>query len=131
MYPFLSADGAEVDNPNDISMSFKLYYLGKSFLFSGDAELKEEMEMVNSGEDLDVDVLKINHHGSKTSTSELFLEKTSPELAVISVGEKNPYGHPSQSVLDRLKDINTFRTDVSGMIDVFTDGKNLEYKLEK
>ena len=131
MYPFESVSGTEVDNPNDISMSLKLDYLGKSFLFSGDAELKEEMEMVNSGEDIDVDVLKINHHGSKTSSAELFLESTTPELAVISVGKQNPYGHPNESVLERLKNIKYFRTDLAGRIEVLTDGGSLDYKLEK
>jgi competence protein ComEC len=130
LYPFESAEGAEVDNPNDISMSLRLNYLGKRFLFSGDAELKEEMKMVNSEEDLDVDVLKINHHGSKTSSSELFLQKTSPELAVISVGKKNPYGHPNDIVLNRLKNIELLRTDYNGRINIFTDGATIEYKTE-
>ncbi len=130
IYPFKSVSGVELDKPNDISLALRLDYLGKRFLFSGDAELKEELDLVNSELDLDVDVLKINHHGSKTSSSELFLESTSPELAVMSVGKKNAYGHPSDIVLERLKNIKLLRTDYNGRINIFTNGKNIEYKTE-
>jgi competence protein ComEC len=67
---------------------------------------------------LDADILKVGHHGSKTSSSELFLKTVSPEIAVISVGAKNRYGHPHQSVLDRFETLGIplRRTDIEGDI---------------
>ncbi len=130
LYPFKSADGIKVDNPNDVSLSLRLDYLGKRFLFSGDAELKEELDLVGSEINLDVDILKLNHHGSKTSNSKLFLESTTPEIAIISVGEKNSYNHPSDIVLKRLKNTLILRTDYNGRIDIFVDRSGFKYKTE-
>lgn len=128
LYPFEDMSGKLVGNPNDVSIAVKLNFLGKEFFFAGDAELKEEVELVNSGEDVDIDVLKVSHHGSKTSSSELFLEKTTPEIAVISVGKNNSYGHPHQEVLERFENIKTLRTDINGRIQVTTDGLSLNYQ---
>ncbi len=130
IYPFFDASSKKVKNPNDISLAFVLTFLEKKFLFAGDAELKEEIDLVNSGIDIDVDVLKLNHHGSNTSNSELFLEKTSPDIAVISVGKDNPYKHPSKEVLERIKDIKILRTDINGKIIIKTDGFKLKYQTE-
>lgn len=127
LYPFEDMSGEMVENPNDVSVAVKLNFLGKEFFFAGDAELKEEVELVNSGEDVDIDVLKVNHHGSKTSSSELFLEKTTPEIAVISVGKNNSYGHPHQEVLERFENIKTLRTDINERIKITTDGLSLNY----
>ncbi|MBI3671305.1 MBL fold metallo-hydrolase [Candidatus Azambacteria bacterium] len=130
LYPFKDVANLSVQNPNDFSMAVVLNFLGKKFLFAGDAELKEELELANSGLDIDVDVLKINHHGSKTSSSEIFLEKTTPEIAVISVGKNNPYHHPSDIVLERLKEIKLFRTDINGRVKITTDGSELNFKTQ-
>ncbi|MEK7453253.1 MAG: ComEC/Rec2 family competence protein [Patescibacteria group bacterium] len=130
LYPFSDIDGVKIKNPNDISLALILNFLDKKFLFSGDAELKEELDLVNSGLNIDVDILKINHHGSKTSSTELFLEKTSPEIAVISVGKNNQYNHPSPEVLERLNKVRLFRTDLNGMVKIITDGSKLDYKTE-
>lgn len=127
LYPFGDISEKSVENPNDVSVAVKLNFLGKEFFFAGDAELKEEVELVNSGEDVDIDVLKVNHHGSKTSSSELFLEKTTPEIAVISVGKNNSYGHPHQEVLERFENIKTLRTDINGRVQITTDGLSLSY----
>ena len=130
LYPFYDVSGSDSDNANDVSLAFIVNFLNKKFIFSGDAELKEELDLVNSNLDIKADVLKVGHHGSKTSTSELFLDKVNPEIAVISVGENNPYNHPSDIVMERLKDIKTFRTDIDGMVTISTDGLSLDYKTE-
>ncbi len=72
LYPFSDMSGVKVENPNNTSLALILKFFDRKFLFSGDAELKEELNLSNSGLDIDVDVLKINHHGSKTSSSVLF-----------------------------------------------------------
>jgi competence protein ComEC len=77
-------------------------------------------------------VLKVSHHGSKTSTSSQFLAAVNPEVAVISVGEDNPFGHPSLEVMERLTDRlgedNVYRTDQNGTIEFITDGETLWVK---
>ena len=80
----------------------------------GDAGMQEEAALIHSGDNIDIDVLKVSHHGSKTSTSQLFLEKTTPALAVVSVGAKNKYGHPHQDTLARLRGVPLYRTDTQG-----------------
>ena len=88
-----------------------------SFLFTGDIEIKVERELVESGVELQSDVLKIAHHGSKTSSSALFLEAVQPSVAVISLGE-NTFGHPHPITLASLRQygINVMRTDEIGDI---------------
>ena len=89
-----------------------------SFLLTGDAEMPVERALIEKDvrNHLDVDVLKVGHHGSKTSTSPEFLNATTPNLAAISVGANNSYGHPTQQVLNLLRSIPIVRTDKSGSI---------------
>lgn len=112
---------------NDWSAVLKLTYGKKSFLFTGDAETKSENDMIASKQNLRADVLKVGHHGAKTSTSTAFLNAVKPTYAVISVGKDNNYGHPTAEVLNRLKSykVNIFRTDLQGTIIAKTDGTNL------
>jgi len=132
LYPFNNLLGSDfAGDANDTSVALRLQYKEKSFLFMGDAEVQEELALINSGHDIDVDVLKLNHHGSKTSTTQLFLEKTTPEIALASVGINNRFGHPHQEVLDRLKEISLLRTDQNGRITVITDGINLKVESER
>jgi competence protein ComEC len=107
---------------NDASIVLKMNYIDSSFLFTGDLSSKKEDDI-----GFDVDVLKVAHHGSRYSTSSSFLERTSPELAIIQVG-KNSYGHPSEDVLTRLLNsgIKTLRTDINGDIKIVSDGKILK-----
>ena len=110
---------------NTASVILKLVYGESSFLFTGDSPQVIEKYLVRFfGNELDTDVLKLGHHGSKTSNSELFLGFTSPEYVVASVGENNRYGHPHKEVLDLLKNLNLdlLRTDESGMIVFESDG---------
>lgn len=115
---------------NNYSIVLKLTYKEKSFLFMGDAETLSEKEITG---DIQADVLKVGHHGSRTSTSQAFLNKVNPSYAVISVGLNNDYKHPHQEVIDRLekKNIKIYRTDQNGDIMFTTDGYNIDVKVEK
>lgn len=111
---------------NNYSPIVKISYGNTSFLFTGDAEELSENEVLNAGFDLKCDVLKIGHHGSSSSTSEIFLKASNPSIAVISVGEDNTYGHPTDTVLSRLKETKIYRTDINGNIVITSDGLSLK-----
>lgn len=114
---------------NDASIVVKLIYGKTSFLLTGDSPKKIENYLVwLSPKELDVDVLKAGHHGSKTSSSEKFLEATSPVYAVISSGKDNRYGHPHKEVLDLLEKfkVEILRTDEQGTIKIKSNGENLQ-----
>ena len=115
------------DDANNCSIVLKMKYENNSVLFTGDAEATSEMDMVKGGADLKCDVLKVGHHGSKTSTCSNFLSKVSPKYAVVSVGKDNKYNHPSQSTMDRLRDISVYRTDENGTIVMTSDGNNIKF----
>lgn len=105
-------------NVNEASTTTRIDFAGRSFLLSGDAEKAAEHLLVQRTAPalLDVDVLKAGHHGSKTSTTAELLAATTPHMVAISVGAHNRYGHPTQEVLDRLKDLPVYRTDHVGSI---------------
>ena len=109
------------EEENDKSLVLSLDFIGKRFLFTGDASVETE-EKILTKYNVDCDILKVGHHGSNTSTSEKFLKAASPEEAVISCGEKNYYGHPHQEIMDRLKKYNVKirRTDKEGTICYFS-----------
>jgi competence protein ComEC len=109
---------ADTGDSNNSSIVARLDYGSSSFLFTGDIESTAEKEILESGENIDVDVLKIAHHGSKYSSSETFLEAASPEAAIISVSKNNSYGHPTKEVLEALgkRNIEVLRTDERGDI---------------
>ena len=96
-------------------------------LFTGDAEEPTEHELV-SYDIGDIDLLKVAHHGSSHSSSRSFLAHTKPEIAIISAGEGNRYGHPDAEALERLEQVNAlvYRTDLSSHIRVISDGASLE-----
>jgi len=114
---------------NDTSVVGKLVYGNNSFLFVGDISSIFEKKLVDSGENLNANVLKVAHHGSKYSTSDLFLEKVKPSLAVVEVG-KNSYGHPTPETLQRLEKfgIKTFNTHTDGDITMLSDGNKIYLK---
>lgn len=116
-------------NTNDLSIICKLTYGQTTFLFGGDAEWEAEHDLVESGANLRADVLKVNHHGSDTSSSYVYLRSVMPTYAVISVGANNPYGHPSEDVLSRLEDADAvvMRTDQLGTIVCTSDGTELNF----
>lgn len=125
----LGPNSSDYGDANDYSIVIKVVYGGTSFLFTGDAEEKSESEMLSSGLDLSATVLKVGHHGSRTSTGQDFLTKVNPKYAVISVGDVNSYGHPTQDAMDRLKakNIPVYRTDESGTVVAVSDGKKVSF----
>lgn len=116
----------EYRDTNEMSAVVHLTYGETSFLFTGDAELKSEQDMIGSGVNLKADVLLVSHHGSNSSTSKAFLDAVKPIYGVIQVG-KNNYGHPNEEVLKRLLDngVKIYRNDEQGNIVFNSDGKEL------
>ena len=116
------------DTPkNNDSLVLRIRYGSRSFLLTGDVERPIEYRMLDEHEIQPVDVLKVAHHGSRTSSTASFLDAARPEFAIISVGADNSYGHPNRDVLDRLYDRNAmiFRTDQNGLVTVRTDGRHV------
>lgn len=111
------------DELNDDSIVIKMTYNDVSFLFTGDAESPIENAMVQNY-NVDTTILKVGHHGSSSSTCQTFLNEVSPEVAVISVGADNSYGHPAQTTLNKLESVGAYvyRTDIDGTVTVSTDG---------
>ena len=125
----------EYDDPNDTSIVLKITYGESDFLFTGDMEVTAENDMIDhwgEGFDWNVEVLKVGHHGSDTSSGYRFVYETDPDYGVISVGEDNEYGHPHEEPLSRLKDAGLliFRTDVLGHVIAETDGKDISFTWE-
>lgn len=111
---------------NNYSIVCRLVHGERSFLFTGDVERAAESDLVNSGENLRSDVLKIPHHGSTSSSTPSFIEAINPRYAVISVGKGNSYGHPKTEVLSRLSKHNCeiITTMQSGTVVFVSDGEN-------
>jgi len=120
------ADYVPGDTPkNNDSLVLRVRYGRHSFLLCGDVERPVERRMVEEGEIQLTDVLKVAHHGSRTSSTEEFLAAASPLFAVISAGFENSYGHPNRDVLNRLADhgATVYRTDLDGLVSIRTDGR--------
>ena len=100
------------DNENDSSSVIYLKYNDYKFLFMGDAGIERENDILDKYNLSDIDVLKVGHHGSNTSSSENFIKNISPKYSLISVGENNRYGHPKDSVLNILRNSKIYRTDI-------------------
>jgi competence protein ComEC len=120
-------NSGEYNELNNYSVVAKLIYKDTSFLFTGDAEDVSEKEMLKRNYDLKSDVIKIGHHGGRTSSTKEFLEEVAPAYAVISLGKDNDYGHPHKETLERLSalKIKVFRTDEQGTIVIGSNGKTL------
>ncbi len=116
-----------IPNSNEQSLLVQINHKGKNLLFTGDAPGKTELAALEERPSLSGDVLKISHHGSSTSSEEVFLRAVAPKAAVISVGHKNKFGHPHQEVLARLENLGIpyLRTDFEGAIKVVFDGEKL------
>lgn len=117
------------DNANNYSVGILLEHGGNKFLFTGDAEEEAEEDIAANGMDISADVLKIGHHGSRTSSSKEFMDAVSPEYAVISCGEDNEYGHPHAATLNTLRGmgVKVFRTDEQGSLIAVSDGKKITW----
>ncbi|MFB0545793.1 MAG: DNA internalization-related competence protein ComEC/Rec2, partial [Anaerolineae bacterium] len=116
----LTGTGAD-DNNNSIVL--RLVYGKASFLLTGDLEEEGERDLLASDQQLSGTVLKVSHHGAKAGTTGVFLQAVQPQLAIISVGQQNRFGHPAAETLKRLAGIETLRTDEQGSVKVVTDGE--------
>lgn len=117
---------------NNSSIMVKITDCNNSFLIGGDTEKSQEKLLVKQGIDLSANVLLLNHHGSKTSNCKDFLQAVNPNVAIISVGESNQYGLPSQDVLERLDKLSIpyFSTANCGTIVISSDGNSMEFHYE-
>ena len=106
----------EYENENDNSSVIYTKLNGYKFIFMGDAGVEKEKDILDKYDISDIDILKVGHHGSKTSTSKKFIDEIKPKYSIISVGKNNRYGHPNKEVLDTLNDSKIYRTDQDGSI---------------
>ena len=106
----------EYDNENDNSNVVYTEIVGYKFMFMGDAGVEKEKDILEKYNISDIDVLKVGHHGSKTSSSEEFISEINPKYSIISVGKNNRYGHPNKEVLNVLDNSKIYRTDQDGSI---------------
>ena len=102
----------EIDNSNVIYTELN----GYKFMFMGDAGIEKEEDILDKYNLSNIDVLKVGHHGSRTSSSKEFIDEINPKYSIISVGKNNRYGHPNKEVLNNLKQSNVYRTDQDGSI---------------
>lgn len=113
--------------PNDNSLVLRIAYGKRAVLFMGDAEHEEEADLVRDhGTGIRADVLKVGHHGSRTSTSAALLAAVRPRFAVISCGVRNRFGHPAPQTLGTLEHVTTLRTDIAGAVVAWTDGDAID-----
>ena len=115
-------------NENDNSSVIYTELNNHKFLFMGDASVEVEEDLIKKYNLKNIDVLKVGHHGSKTSSSKSFVDETNPKYSIISVGKNNRYGHPNESVLENLSELKIYRTDKEGSIMFRIKRDNLEIK---
>ena len=104
------------DNENNNSSIIYTELNNYKFLFMGDASVEVEKNLIEKYNLEYIDVLKVGHHGSKTSSSKSFIDDINPKYSIISVGKNNRYGHPNKEVLDNLEQSKIYRTDIDGSI---------------
>lgn len=124
---------ADYEDTNNQSVVCKVTFGSRKFLFMGDAETQAEDALLSAGTDLSADVVKLGHHGSKSSSQKEFLQAVGPQYALISCGAGNPYGHPDEETLitlDTLR-IPVYRTDLNGTITLTSDGQTISIETEK
>lgn len=131
-FTIIGPPGDYYEESNDYSLVMMVEHGGNSFLFTGDMEKLVERELLDAKVDVNADVLKVSHHGSKKSSLDEFVEAVSPEYAVISCAAGNDYGHPHNRVLRKLRSLDTklYRTDDQGTIICYSDGVNLAWNKE-
>ena len=121
------------NNINNLSIICRVVFGETSFLFTGDAERAAEFDLVYAGIYLRSDVLSLGHHGSRTSSTQIFLDAVAPSLALISCGLDNQHGHPHREVLERLYDmgVRVLRTDLNGNIVLTSDGHTIAIETQR
>lgn len=117
-------------NQNSDSLVLKIESNDVSTLFTGDIETEAEENLIHLGKYLKSKILKVPHHGGRTSSSERFLKAVNPQIAVVSVGKNNTFNHPHQETVERYKNIGArlFRTDIDGAITIISKNKSFEIK---
>jgi len=127
LYPFPLSDPNAISD-NNHSVVLRIVYGNRSFLLTGDIEKSAESELISGGGNLHVDLIKVPHHGSRTSSTQELIDAVAPRFAVISVGRSSPFGHPHADVVERWRaaGVNVMTTGTRGMISVSTDGKDLK-----
>lgn len=132
-FTIIAPSGNGYEDENDYSIGIILKNGANGFVFTGDATMLSEEEMLASGIPLDADVLKAAHHGSSYSTGNDFLKAVSPEYVVVSCGKDNDYGHPHRSFLNRVEEAGCriLRTDELGTVAFTSDGESVSYISEK
>ena len=130
---FLAPFDEKYDNINNASAVLKAQYGDISFLFTGDIEAEAEKAMCEAGCDLKSTVLKMPHHGSSTSSTNQFIKAVNPQIAVISLGKDNEYGHPHRKVVERYETagVKMYRTDESGTVTIKTNGKEFAVEVSQ
>ena len=121
----------EYDNENDNSNVIYLNLNNYKFMFMGDAGIDKEKDILDRYELIDIDVLKVGHHGSKTSSGKEFINEINPKYSIISVGKNNKYGHPNKEVLENLENSKIYRTDKQGSIMFKIKNSRLQIKTSK
>lgn len=116
---------------DDASVVLRIVCGSVSILLTGDISTDTERDLLDSGFDLAGTVLKVAHHGSDSSSCPEFLAEVDPQVAVISVGAGNRFGHPSREVVERLAGARVYRTDQQGTVELTTDGNRLWVKTER
>ncbi|MBI5199437.1 MAG: DNA internalization-related competence protein ComEC/Rec2, partial [Nitrospirae bacterium] len=127
-YPEFYPDTGKSSGQNNRSIVLKVVYKNRSFLFPGDIEKEAEDDLIHLGKWLKADIIKVPHHGSKTSSTEEFLSMVQPEVAVVSSGRDNIFKHPNPDVIERYERSGTriYRTDGDGAVIIRSDGENLK-----
>jgi competence protein ComEC len=124
------ADVYRASSINDDSIVLRLVFGSVAILMAGDIEREAEVQLARSGYEIRADVLKVPHHGSRTSSTEDFLDAVRPRCAVISVGVRSRFGHPHREVVDRYlrRGIRVLQTGREGTVTVSTDGRSLNVR---
>lgn len=119
VWPKHSMVGKKIENVNNASISMRLIEPGATYMLTGDAEIEQEHEIIKYGFDLSADVFKAGHHGSKTASSDEFLDEVKPEVVVIQSGKDNKFGHPHKESLQKYMEsaIEVRRNDLEGRVD--------------
>ncbi len=128
LYPDESLIDKTFEDLNQSSIVIMLCFGKNKFLLTGDADEEVEKKLLSSGADLSADVLKVGHHGSQYSSSQEFLDKARPKIAVIQVGKDNDFGHPSLRIIKKLERAGAeiLRTDLNGTIKIISDGMKIQ-----
>ncbi len=126
LHPFESLAGKKVEHANNTSIVAQLVYCDFEVLLTGDIEKEIEQMILGLDVDLRSDILKVPHHGSKSSSTKQFITTIDPKIAIIQAGKDNQHGHPHQCVLDTLSNVITFITSRDGDIEVVSDGVSFE-----